>query len=91
MKRQSEHDVVVPIVHMNGTSRAELLKLRKAAYLALREAEKALMQMSPNGRDYYPEPGLMEKALTQHDRRLKTVAGLMDELVIEADRIECEE
>ena len=52
MKRESAWDLVVPIVHMNGTSRGELLKLRETVYLALRQAEKALKQMSPNGQDF---------------------------------------
>ena len=80
--------LVVPIVHMNGTSKKELLQLRQDAYLAICQAEKALQQMSPNGRDYYPEPGRLEKAQAQQIRRMEILSSIKTELIAEVDAIE---
>jgi hypothetical protein len=75
--------VVAPIVHLNGTSREQLLEVREAAYAALDEAYTALKQTAPNGRDYYPEPGLLEKAQEQHSRRLRLIDAVMTSLQTE--------
>ena len=80
--------IVTPIVHLNGTSKEALLEQRKDVYMALRAVEKALCQMSPNGRDYYPEPGKMDKARAQHERRMGMVNTLIDEMVTEANAID---
>lgn len=81
-------NVVVPIVHLNGTGKEELLRQRLVFYEALREAEKKLCDMTPNGRDYYVEPGRMEKANAQHRQRLLTLAGLLAEIELEIDSID---
>jgi hypothetical protein len=78
-----ETQVVVPIVHRNGTSRESLIEQRASFYRALQEAEKTLQGMAPNGRDYYPEPGRMEKARAQHDRRRAVLGALRDEIEAE--------
>lgn len=80
-------DVVVPVVHLNGTSAKELLELREDAFLALDKARDALCKMAPNGRDYYPDPGRMDKALAQHERRLRSVTDLMGEVETECVKI----
>jgi hypothetical protein len=80
--------VVAPIVHFNGTSACELVRLRSDAYDAIQEAARVLAQMGPNGRDYYPKPGLMDKAVAQHDRRMQTLRDLMMELENEIATIE---
>lgn len=85
--RANENELVLPVVHMNGTGKQALLEQREAVYRALREVEKALCQMSPNGRDYYVVPGSLEKAQAQHARRLAAIGALMDEMVKEADGI----
>ena len=77
--------LVLPIVHLNGTSRQELIEQRSIASIAIVQAIGALQGMSQNGRDYYPEPGLMEKAQAQHRRRLQTLKDLQDEIMSEAD------
>lgn len=76
---------VLPIVHLNGTSRERLLAVRDVAYCKLDAAMDAMRDMAPNGRDYYPQPGLMEKAVEQHQRRLSVVKALMDEIQEEVD------
>lgn len=80
--------MTLPIIHLNGTSRDELIHLRCEVYSALSTVEEALRQMNPNSRDYYPEPGLMEKAIEHHRRRQKIVADLRDEIEKEIGLIE---
>lgn len=43
--------VVLPIVHLNGTSREQLMEERLNARDALQEALRALCRAAPNGRD----------------------------------------
>ena len=87
-KTAAELGLILPIVHLNGTSRESLLEDREKLYTALREADRALAQAGPNGRDFYPEPGLMEKAVAQHRRRQATLAGLIAEIEAEAIAID---
>jgi hypothetical protein len=87
MKTQTT-GVVTPFLHSNGTSKKELLDLRKAAYRALIPVAGALKRMAPNGRDYYPDPGRMERAVAQHTRRIEVVRALMEELEQEAIAID---
>lgn len=79
--------IVVPIVHDNGTSKRCLLEYREAAYSSLQDALESLKEMSPNGRDYYPDPGRFEKAVAQHTRRMRVITDLMVELEAECAAI----
>ena len=78
-------EVVTPIVHLNGTGKGDLEQVRLDVYDALGAALDALRQMAPNGRDYYPEPGRMDRAVEQHERRMRMISGLQDEIVAELD------
>lgn len=80
--------IVTPIVHLNGTSKDELLALRENVYSALDSTLAALRQMGPNGRDYYPEPGRMQRAEDQHRRRCQLLTDLMEEIEQECGMIE---
>ena len=80
--------VVTPVIHFNGTSACELVRLRSDAYDAIQEAARVLANMAPNGRDYYPKPGLMDKAVAQHQRRMQTLRDLMQEIENEIATIE---
>lgn len=71
---------VLPIVHLNGTSKETLVSLRAVAIDALHAAGQHLAAMAPNGRDYYPVDGLMAQAQAQHDRRMATLHALIDEI-----------
>jgi hypothetical protein len=55
-------NLVLPIIRLNGSSKQDLVKSRIDFAQALHAAGDALAAMSPNGRDYYPQPGLMEPA-----------------------------
>ena len=78
---------VTPIDHMNGTSAESLLEQREHVYCKLGEVFDALKQMAPNGRDYYPEPGRLEKAEAQHRRRMLVIQQLHDEIEMEMSAI----
>lgn len=81
-------NLVLPIIHPNGTSKDELLKLRGVVYHRLQDVTKALCAMGPNGRDYYPEPGRMDKAVEQHRRRMKILGDLIDEIGEEINAVD---
>lgn len=81
-------EIILPIIHLNGTSAAELLDQRGETIEAIHAAGRALAAMGPNGRDYYPQPGLMDKAVAQHARRLKILKELADEIESEMMAIE---
>lgn len=58
---------IFPTVHLNGTSSRDLLIQYSAARQAIEVALKALLEASPNGRDYYPQgPMAMLRAQDQH-------------------------
>ncbi len=83
--------IIAPIVHLNGTSKDMLLHYLDEAYIALENAALAVMQCSPNGRDYYPQPGLMQKAEGQHRRRMQTIRDLQKEIEREMELIQEQE
>lgn len=74
-------DLIAPTVHLNGTSKDELIRQHVDVLQALRAAEKALAQACPNGRDYYVQPaGALAKALAAHEARIARVQSLIDEI-----------
>ena len=81
-------DLVFPTIHMNGTSKADLLNQVCDALSALRKAQEALQCASPNGRDYYvQEAGALTKALDQHCARLRKLNEVKNELEAIAEHI----
>ena len=82
------NEIILPIVHLNGTSPDSLIEEREVAFRGLYDAYAAMRQMAPNGRDYYPEPGLLERAIEQHDRRLRAIHDLQSELEYEVKMIQ---
>ena len=76
--------MILPTVHRNGTSREELVELRRATCTALRQATEALSAMAPNARDYYVAgPGAMTAAVEQHERRIVALMDLYDSIMAE--------
>lgn len=73
-------EVAVPVVHLNGTSGAELMAQLERAVCAAREAEKAMAEAAPNARDYYVRPGTFEVAVAQHWARVRKVEEARAEL-----------
>jgi len=78
----------VPTVHLNGTSREELVTQLTEASNAVRDAITAVQKASPNGRDYYPQgSGATQEALRQHANRLHNLTAVQRELVEIAEAI----
>lgn len=77
--------LIIPVIHLNGTSRERLVDAVTTVLGHLREARLAMREMSPNGRDYYTAPGRMELAVDQHWRWMKEA----DELISELDEYAC--
>ena len=77
-----------PLVHLNGTSREELLRQITEAMSALTDAVTALNNACPNLRDYYPLPeGCWSAAVAEHVSRRERLMSVREELCEIADRI----
>ncbi len=73
--------VQAPTVHLNGTTKDDLLDAIEDAFHAVSEALDKMRKTCPNGRDYQTRGALpFEVALAQHQHRLLRVASVMDEL-----------
>jgi len=75
-----------PTIHINGTSRQDLVEQYVNARSALHEAIRAMQATAPNGRDYYPQ-GLqaIHEASSEHQERLyklEVMAGEMFDLAL---------
>ncbi len=80
--------LTVPSVHLNGTSREELLRQVHDAGQAVWQARDALAKSSPNARDYYPQGELAYPAArAEHDRRARALLGVQEELEVLAEAI----
>ena len=67
--------MMVPTVHLNGTSREALLEQYTKAHNALEVGLNALCAAAPNGRDYYPQgPDAFAKAQAEHSALVTQVA-----------------
>jgi hypothetical protein len=82
MKTEDKTTLIVPFIHLNGTSAERLTDDLAMARDTLQAAYDAIKQTAPNGRDYYchPWPNAMETATEQHLDRLRRVDLLIDEL-----------
>ncbi len=70
-----------PTVHLNGTSRADLIEDYANMTSALREAERVLVAGSPNARDYYPQgPAAFSSAVKEHEARVAKIRSVREEL-----------
>ena len=77
----NESCCAVPMVHMNGTSRGELIEQYQNASVALYEALQMLNRASPNARDYYPmSPEAFDIARRQARARYERVNGALTEI-----------
>jgi hypothetical protein len=84
----STPEVVSPVIHLNGTSKDRLLESLSDAYHALSIAYEKLRECAPNGRDYYPQPGLMEKAVEQHRQRQQHIQDVLTSIELECAAID---
>ena len=73
--------LTVPTVHLNGTSREELLRQVQDAGQAVWQALDALAKASPNSRDYYPQGvAAYSAACGEHERRCRALRTVYHEL-----------
>lgn len=73
--------MTIPTIHLNGTSKRELLDQLSDVSDALNTAYGALKRAAPNGRDYYPQgAAAMEAALAEHLSRLRRVDDVKGEI-----------
>jgi hypothetical protein len=73
--------MVYPTIHLNGTSKDALFEALSNACAAIREAEKALFETSPNARDYYPQgDGAYRQASNEYIARLERLGSVRVEL-----------
>ncbi len=80
--------IVVPIIHLNSDRPEVLLANLKGAYRAVRAAIAALQECAPNGRNYYPELGRLERARAQHNERLDKLLAVAQSIAGEAKAIQ---
>lgn len=75
--------MMVPTVHLNGTSRDELLNQIRDAHQAVGAAMDALRKATPHGRDYYPQgPDAILSAQAEHEDRMQKLAAVRAQLEI---------
>jgi len=74
--------LAAPTVHLNGTSREELERQLIFAGQMLDKAVGALMEASPNARDYYVQrdPAAYTIAVNEHNSRVQRVQSVVDEI-----------
>lgn len=74
--------MIPPRIHLNGTSKQELLGNAEIACRAVNEAISKLRQVYPNGRDYYPQrdSSALQKAAHQHCEMIRKLLAVQEEL-----------
>jgi hypothetical protein len=76
--------MISPTLNINGTSAADLIDPRRAAFDHLTKAIDSLRQVTPNGRDY---PGNAERCdadRREHFDRILTLNALREQIYAEA-------
>jgi hypothetical protein len=78
--------MILPTIHMNGTSKADLLDRYMTALMAVEAAIDAVAQTAPHGRDYYPQgDDALRQAQAAHQSRLIRLHAIVLELDTLAD------
>ena len=73
--------MIVPTVHLNGTSKDELLRQVLEADRAVNVALSRLRDATPNARDYYPQgPDAFREASNAHYLRIARLQSVREEL-----------
>lgn len=82
MISMTKSGLVAPIVHLNGSSKADLLKHYQEAYQALHDAQVMVQTTWPHARDYYvsSDPDATRKAVEQHNSRIQRISVVLEEL-----------
>lgn len=77
-------EIAVPYVHSNGDRRETLTDNLETAYIAVTAAMDAVRKCSPNARNAYPQPGLMQRLEAQHRTRQEYLQAVANSLEAEA-------
>jgi hypothetical protein len=81
--------VLIPTVHLNGSSGEVLLDQYTTAAEAIRKALDAVCNSGPNARDYYVQgPDAALAAQREHEARLASLKRVRDELAAIAEGIQ---
>jgi hypothetical protein len=73
--------MIFPTVHLNGTSRNDLLEQYREMLQAVSSAIRIMNANGPNGRDYYPQgPDAITRATEEHHARTKKLIEVQAEL-----------
>jgi hypothetical protein len=80
--------MMLPTIHMNGTSARALRWGYCEAISAIQTALEALACAAPNGRDYYPQgPDACVTANAEHDARKQALMKVLNELQVLAEHV----
>ena len=75
-------DLVVPIVHLNGSGLDSLMEACLDQITAIDEAIAVMRQNTPHGRDYYPlGDAAHTQAVEQHMARIAKLQSVCDEVM----------
>lgn len=81
--------LAVPTIHMNGTSKNDLVEAIRAVRTHLQDALDAMSNISPNGRDYCVQnAGALLLAVAQHRDRVARIESVNEELMAIWEKIE---
>ena len=75
---------ISPTLNINGTSAADLIDPRRAAFDALTNVIVILKQVTPHGRDYPGDAGRCDADRSAHFDRILTINTLREQIYAEA-------
>jgi hypothetical protein len=79
--QSTETTMILPTIHRNGTSKADLFDRYMTAMLAVEAAIDAVIQTAPHGRDYYPQgDDALRQAQAAHQDRMRRLHAIAAEL-----------
>lgn len=82
--------IYAPCVHLNGTSKQELMDNLDSVHRALEVARDQLKIAAPNGRDWYLGTVRLKQAQDQHVARMRAIDALQAGLEVEMAMIEAD-
>lgn len=81
MPKTNRSDLIIPTVHLNGTSEVGLIEPLMKARNAVIDAARALNAAAPHARDYYVQGDwVYNLAKGQHVQRYVILHNMIDEL-----------
>jgi hypothetical protein len=80
--------MMLPTIHMNGTSGRALLEGYCDAISAVHAALEALARVAPHSRDYYPQgPDACSTANLEHEDRKRALVSVLNDLQALAEHV----